>query len=233
MNSSPKRWSRFLAEGGVIVGSILLALFLDASWDTVQKRGEERETLRSLRGEFDENRILLAELVDVHRTHMCFLSGFYGSPRSGCDPLPPDSTALRVNAAFSQVMTFDASMSTLEALVGAGQMNLLRDATLRTELTRWRREVEDSREEANAMLATLNESIDLLHAAEALEAPGVPWARFSPGADRRLRESRELERHALTVSFWRGQYLSELIQIAETTDSVLALLPDPGAVAGR
>jgi hypothetical protein len=52
-------WTRLVAEGVVIVVSILLAFFVDTSWDRYQERGEERSYLVSLQREFEAASSLL------------------------------------------------------------------------------------------------------------------------------------------------------------------------------
>ena len=51
-------WSRYLVEGGVIVGSILLAFAIDAWWEDRSEQALEREflvnTLDSIRGALNE-----------------------------------------------------------------------------------------------------------------------------------------------------------------------------------
>jgi len=60
-------WPHILAEGVVIIASILLALATDAWWDGVQERAEEREILSSLRAEFEANQEVLARTAGIHR----------------------------------------------------------------------------------------------------------------------------------------------------------------------
>ena len=61
-------WLRVFVEGVMIVGSILLALALDAWWDGVQERAELDELLLSLHTEFSANReILVGHIELLHR----------------------------------------------------------------------------------------------------------------------------------------------------------------------
>ena len=55
------QWPRFLLEGVVIVGSILLAFGIEAWWAERQERAEEQRLLQNLHEEFVETR----ESVDI------------------------------------------------------------------------------------------------------------------------------------------------------------------------
>jgi len=227
MTRTPPAWFRVLTEATVIVASILLALFLDAWWGSVQERVEERETLDALRGEFEVNRDLLDAVVALHGRHEAFLAAFYGTPSARLTQQDPDSLLRGLNLALTEVVTFDPSMSTLDALVSGDRMRLLRDAELRAALIEWRRQLEDTREEAVHMLATLNRTVPLLRSLEALDAPTVPWTSVRTGAVDRIRTNAELEGHALLISFWRGQYAAELETLSSLGNEVLGLLGRP------
>ena len=62
-------WTRILAEGAVIVVSILLAFAIDAAWDATRDRAAQRATLTDLRGELTESLRLATEalIVEVDR----------------------------------------------------------------------------------------------------------------------------------------------------------------------
>ena len=55
MSQSGKTWRRLATEMVAIVGSILLAFAIDAWWDDVQLRQDERAALQQLREEFQSN----------------------------------------------------------------------------------------------------------------------------------------------------------------------------------
>jgi hypothetical protein len=52
-------WPRILAEGLAIVGSILLAFWIQAWWDDLQDRAEEQKIFVGLKSEFEQNRGLI------------------------------------------------------------------------------------------------------------------------------------------------------------------------------
>ena len=61
-----KRWTGLAAQGFVIVASILLAFSIDAGWDNLQERDEERRIIESLRSEFEAKQAPLDSTVAVH-----------------------------------------------------------------------------------------------------------------------------------------------------------------------
>jgi len=69
----PRR--RILAEGVVIVVSILLAFAIDAWWDETRERGREKTVLAGLRSEFEANRTrLMANLAEHEGTRAAAVS---------------------------------------------------------------------------------------------------------------------------------------------------------------
>ena len=60
-------WLRVFVEGLVIVGSILLALALDAWWDGVQEAERRQALLRGLASDFEAAATDLDRVAQMHR----------------------------------------------------------------------------------------------------------------------------------------------------------------------
>ena len=69
-NTQTIPWTRISVETAAIVASILLAFSIDAWWDRVQDRAEEREILSLLRAEFEANQKVLARTAGIHRLNL-------------------------------------------------------------------------------------------------------------------------------------------------------------------
>ena len=219
------RWGRFATESAVIVGSILLALLLDAWWADRADRAEERAALAAMRVEFTQNLREIDRLIEAHSGHARDLNSFYDLEESDLEGLDQDSIARAVTEAFTRVMTLDPATSTVDALKSSGRLRILRDTELRSDLALWTTYFEDSREEAAKMLATLDRSLALLYGVEALqEVPGVPIGRVRRGGAERARASEEIGAHAAALTFWRVQYIGELERLREVAGSVLEKL---------
>lgn len=225
MTPPTSRWGTFATEGAVIVASILLALFLDAWWSDREDRADERTALDAMRVEFGQNLDELDLLIEAHGGHVRDLDSFFSSEPGDFEGMDQDSIAIALTEAFTRVMTLDPATSTLDALKSSGRMRIIRDPDLRSDLALWSMYFEDSREEAARMLATLDRSLALLHAVEALhEVPGVPLGRMRPGGAVRVRASEEIGAHAAALTFWRVQYLGELERLRQVTASLLEKL---------
>lgn len=139
--------SKLIREGFVIVVSILLAFAIDAGWDELQDRSQEREVLESLRDDFRANLDEAVATVATHERNSRLLARAHARTRAETLALDSDSARATLQA-FAMPRTFDAVLGTLDALVGAGRLGLIRDAELRRELTVFLNFVADSQEDA-------------------------------------------------------------------------------------
>lgn len=130
MGGNRKDWNRYLLEGGTICFSILLALFMDASWEQYQETRREREYLDGLHSEFAESRRELAS-DQQRRRQIEQLAIQLLDPETG-DPSP------RITAAELAVVTdyrfYTPSHSVLEDLISSGSLNLIESRALRLAL---------------------------------------------------------------------------------------------------
>ena len=62
-------WKRLAAEGGVVVVSILLAFWIDASWDGFVESRREQDQLAAMRAEFASSVIALDEIIAAVQMH--------------------------------------------------------------------------------------------------------------------------------------------------------------------
>ena len=67
MAEGSRTLSRYLAEGALIVISILIAFGLDASWDTYRQGRDERQILEGLRVDFISAQESLDAWIEGHR----------------------------------------------------------------------------------------------------------------------------------------------------------------------
>ncbi len=136
-------WRRVVTEGAVIVASILLAFAIDAAWDNRREREVEAAMLLGLSSDFDA---VMVELDRVSARHSRSRSAAQRLMAMGLNgPVSPDS-AFAVDSLLATTVvgaTFDAPSGTLDALVGSGSLELLRNTELVSALTAWASEVED------------------------------------------------------------------------------------------
>ncbi|MBT8402329.1 MAG: hypothetical protein KJP18_00650 [Gemmatimonadetes bacterium] len=137
-DAQPKKglpWARFLVEGLVIVVSILLAFFVDTSWERAQQRDRERDYLLALEREFAavesvlQGDLYLRPLVSGAVLKLILQV-------QGAEPAPEDSL-FWWSAALSQQLEFDPPRAVLDDLVSSGETGLISDS-LRLALASYR-----------------------------------------------------------------------------------------------
>jgi hypothetical protein len=139
--TSPSRqipWSRFLIEGMVIVGSILLAFGIDAWWEGQQEATEEREVLIGLEADFVDLRDRLILWEGFNHTGVRLLDQFLSDSVADLDRAAADSALWYV----SVVNVLDQG-GPLEALMSSGRLELIRNREIRSRLSKWPDWLED------------------------------------------------------------------------------------------
>lgn len=144
---------RLLAEGVVIVASIVLAFALDAWWDDVAEGRQLRQQLGSVQAEVRGNRDLVLFQVDLMERMIAAGGALVEAMDSGASQggavSVPDTLAWLPLAN----PTLDASLGAIDALIGSGQLALIRDPALRTQLAGLRDKIADAVEEQQQALA--------------------------------------------------------------------------------
>jgi len=126
-------WLRVIIEGVVIVGSILLAFGIQAWWDESQEREEERQALEALARDFES----AAESMDAYLLAMDSVAiaanTILGWTGPNADSRHADSLALLMPS-ITRVPDFQPSIGNLQALLGSGDLRLIRNHSLRAAL---------------------------------------------------------------------------------------------------
>jgi hypothetical protein len=135
-------WLRVLAEGVIIVGSILLAFGIDAGWDARQERELERSyiariaaDLRATQAGIDDNAVHYSRLLAHAGAALPILEGGATIPD---DTLGFLSSVLQATRITSPIV----ARSAYDDLISTGNLRLIRSDTLRHELSRFYGEVE-------------------------------------------------------------------------------------------
>ncbi len=128
---------RLLVEGVLIVASILLAFGIEAWWAGSREQAAEVEALEHLRAEFTATAERLAQTGEVHesiRRSARRLLGMTGpTPPLRLDTLAVDSLVMDL----LRSPTVEPETVTLDALIGAGRLDLLSSQDVRRELAAW------------------------------------------------------------------------------------------------
>ncbi len=161
MSQAPgsRRWGRVVAEGLLIVFSILLAFGIEAWWNQRGESQAEVEALRGLRDDFGESLERLASAMTEHvgvRDASVRLLAMTG----------PDANPTVSDLVVDTLITFLIAgpkvlpvTVTYDALIASGRIDLLTSAELRRELARWSTAIVDLREEERDAFRQMDERL--------------------------------------------------------------------------
>lgn len=139
-------WLRVFVEGGVIVGSILLAFALDAWWDRQNRDDELREQSAVVAREMQSARLALQQALDAHdlNAHLAeYLASTLQQVAEGSNVLVSDTL---VGPLLPQV-TADVTTGSLNAFIAAGGLELIEDPDIRLDLLGWPTRIEDLKDD--------------------------------------------------------------------------------------
>lgn len=142
MRSKEIPWLRVIVEGGVIVGSILLAFALDAWWDERNREEELRDQLGVVAREMQSAREALQRALYAHDMNAqlaAYLSSALGRVPEGSEVAVSDTL---VGPLLPQV-TADVTTGSLDAFIAAGGLELIEDVDVRRHLLDWPTQIED------------------------------------------------------------------------------------------
>jgi hypothetical protein len=125
---------KLLAEGTVIVVSILLAFAIDALWDERKERIEETEILAALEKEFQTNLSEIEKVIDFHTRARHSIDELFSSTEQALRAVDQRQRSEYV-VALCNPWSFYPVLGTTEALIGAGELNILENRNLREALT--------------------------------------------------------------------------------------------------
>lgn len=137
---------RLVAEVLVIVASILLAFGIDAWWGERQERIEETEILQGLREEFDRSWTALEKQNAYHSSALLSFEALLAASHRGSW----ESKTQSIDEALGDLIgppTTDLGSGVLDALVGAGKIQILSNQSLRTKLASWKGVFEEAHDD--------------------------------------------------------------------------------------
>lgn len=186
------RWRRLLAESAAVVLSILLAFSIDAWWDGHREHRREQALMAGLLQDFRSSRPDLESRLDLARRMAEGTRGFLHLVNEGA---PGETLAVPDPLVLATLggPTYEPATNTLDAALAAGEIELLSDPALLSELATWRRTLSDTREDELEVRRITNEQLVPLLAQSLDVAPYfdkvLAWSGGDPyGAGRRIEE---------------------------------------------
>jgi len=136
-------WRRVAVESMAVVLSILLAFAIDAWWDATKERERESQLLQGLLADFERTRADLEHRVGaasrMHRNTVVLrdlIAVGAGRPSLAV----PDSTILSAIGG----PTYQPAMTTLDAALVSGELELVRNVEIRQGIAQWRLTLADT-----------------------------------------------------------------------------------------
>lgn len=160
------QWKRFLVEGVVILVSILLAFSIDAWWDSRIEQHREREQLVSMLAEFKADLTGLDSVLTSIQGHAQNIDALIALLKAADDETVQVPGPLLGSAITWR--TSDVSTSALDALMASGDLNLLRNTELRTNLAGFPAFLSDVREDENVAQIFAESQMSIFLAREGL-----------------------------------------------------------------
>jgi hypothetical protein len=208
-----------LVEGGVIVGSILLAFALDALWDNRTRANELRNQVEVVAREMQSAREALQRALDAHEinAHLAeHLRSTLGRVVEGSEVVVSDSL---VGPLLPQI-TADVTTGSLDVFIAAGGLELIEDLDVRRHLLNWPTRIQDLQDDEiylrNYAAADLASYLRANSAVANAELHSIPWlmGRFGGGPQV------DPDRFG-TVTLRREQQLMNLLAARESGERAL------------
>jgi len=136
-------WQRILAEGAVIVVSILVAFAIDAWWDDVQDQRRQAKLITALKQDFATTKGRLEKSIELAESLVARTDSFQQAVRSE-EPASIASLRHDGGGAFSKI-NFEPALSAYESAVATGSLGLIESPGLLESITEFN-EARDSYE---------------------------------------------------------------------------------------
>ncbi len=157
-SSSSIPWGRIAVEGLAVVLSILLAFSIDAWWNERQERAREQVLLRGILADYRASRAELAERLGLAE-RMAQSTALLMEEVSGWEGAAPLSVPDSLVLAVMGGPTYEPATNTLDAALGSGEIELIRNDEIRAQLAMWRRALLDTREDEVEVRRLTNEQL--------------------------------------------------------------------------
>ena len=229
--SQPSRAKRLASEGAVIVFSILLAFWIDASWEGRQARQTEATVLESIRDEVEANRSQLDRIAELNAQQLDRIDRFMRAAPDDIRSLPAD-TVVPWLSAMVITWTYDEEDSAAGLFLGTSTPVTDRARAVRSRLARWVGIMEDTEEEKASLWQTGFDLAQLLapHTSDALvdgqDRLHLVAARLGPALLADLRQDDDFVAALLNKAHYQNVYVMELGDASVVLDGLRAAIRD-------
>lgn len=145
-------WARIGAESVAIVGSILLAFWIDAWWEGLTEREQESAILQALLRDFGEAREQFDQIASRHERLQGNMEQLLHWAEDGDVPEDRRGEVDGMLGSTFNRQVFDPPSGAVETILGSGRLDLISNTELVPELTRWTALVDELREQEMAVV---------------------------------------------------------------------------------
>lgn len=222
-----KRGSGLLAEGLVIVVSVLLALSAEAWWAGRQDTARAREHLIALSRDFEQMSIRVDSSLRITEAAVAASSSLLDQLTGDMPALARDSAVPRVVAIFSYEV-FSPNTGSYSALVGSGRLGLIQDEVLKREFGDFFGSFDDVRVTEQLLLSSLSTVMESSEFAELVGLHHLAVGNFRATDELMVQwaESDVLLNGIAAISFAHKSVLEDYVFLRESIDRIQALLED-------
>lgn len=144
----------------LIVFGILIALAI-SNWNQNRLiREKEQFYLEGLKSEFEQNRLKLANLIEVNRLNYEESKKLAGYIHSNDKPGEKQLSEMLYNA-FSFEIDYNPNNSLLNEIMNSGSLKMISDATLRSHLIQWESRIQTIHRQESALREQREKLVDI------------------------------------------------------------------------
>lgn len=222
----------FIAEGVLIVASILVAFSIDAWWAERQERYQELQILEALRAEFQLNADDLPAYIDQHNLSADAATALIRRLRGAPDG---EKVAVKYTDLYNALDhgSFDAQSGTLNAVLQSGDLRLVESAAIRNRIAAWPALLQDATENevllrtvwGPRMFDVLGREVDLspIIGEWGCDAAGNP---LCVNGETSLAANTELFSMLSFIHGWAREAALELGVLQEETEHIVSLIDE-------
>lgn len=140
-------WRRTILESVAIILSILLAFAIDAGWDEIKERNQERAFLVSLLSEFEEARIRIDESTANHERFIALAEQLLEFQGGNTPDIKSEALETMLSAVFFNWESLYLPSGSRDALFASDDIEIISNEELRAMLAAWPSRVADAAED--------------------------------------------------------------------------------------
>ncbi|HET7230514.1 MAG TPA: hypothetical protein VFJ16_10965 [Longimicrobium sp.] len=224
-------WRVLLREFAVIVAGVLCALAAQAWWDAHQERGRERDYLRQILADTRTNARRLDEAIRTDSTALAYARRAMDA-LTDTGPAPPADSLVTWIDRSARASDFQPLAGNYRALIGTGDLRLVRNDSLRGRLAAYAATLDSEVERQRQFRSVVSAQIGtMVRALPFMKRAFLPDLRSTGVSVQRLRDDPDAGAVLFAALAANSNRVNGLRSLRRETLALLrALEAEPGAV---